>query len=112
MPESGKHTVEIEYGLEPKGYGSTLEIEHIVSLELGGSNDIASLYPDVAALRNKGHGFHVKDKLENKVHDLVCDGTIGAAYWQALYKRYSGRSDGLTCRAQLLVVRCPNAGAM
>jgi hypothetical protein len=30
----------------PKKYGKTLEIDHIVSLELGGSNDIANLYPE------------------------------------------------------------------
>ena len=35
VPDSEKHQVEIEYGLTPKGYGSTLEIDHIVSLELG-----------------------------------------------------------------------------
>ena len=43
-------------------------------------------------------GFHVKDKLENKLHDLVCDGTMTlrsvqrriAANWQALYKKVFG----------------------
>ena len=48
VPDSEKHQVEIEYGLAPKSYGSTLEIDHIVSLELGGSNDIANLYPEKA----------------------------------------------------------------
>ena len=63
-------------GLAPKGYGSTLEIDHIVSLELGGSNDIANLYPEEATLPANAPGFHVKDKLENKLHDLVCGGTM------------------------------------
>ena len=43
-------------------------------------------------------GFHIKDKLENKLHDLVCDGTMTlrsvqrqiAANWQALYKKVFG----------------------
>jgi hypothetical protein len=78
--------------------GSTLEIDHIVSLELGGSNDIANLYPEEATLPGNAPGFHVKDKLENKLHDLVCDGTMTlrsvqrqiAATWQALYKRAFG----------------------
>ena len=43
-------------------------------------------------------GFHVKDKLENKLHDLVCAGQITlrqaqrqiAANWQALYKKAFG----------------------
>ena len=45
VPTSEKHAVEAEYGLTPKSYGYMLEIDHIVSLELGGSNDIANLYP-------------------------------------------------------------------
>jgi hypothetical protein len=43
VPQSEKFAVEREYGLEPRLYGRTLEIDHIVSLELGGSNDIANL---------------------------------------------------------------------
>jgi hypothetical protein len=34
---STKHAVEIEYGMDAKSHGKTLEIDHIVSLELGGS---------------------------------------------------------------------------
>ncbi|HVS84220.1 MAG TPA: HNH endonuclease signature motif containing protein [Gaiellaceae bacterium] len=99
VPESEKHAVEIEYGLAAKGYGSTLEIDHIVSLELGGSNDIANLYPELASPPN-GPGFHVKDKLENKLHDLVCAGAISlsaaqrgiASNWQALYREVFGKA--------------------
>ena len=98
VPESEKFAVEQEYGLAAKHYGSTLEIDHIVSLELGGSNDIANLYPEKATLPGDAPGFHVKDKLENKLHDLVCDGTMTlhnvqrqiAANWQALYKKAFG----------------------
>ena len=42
VPESEKFAVEQEYGLAAMQYGSTLEIDHIVSLEMGGSNDIAN----------------------------------------------------------------------
>jgi len=95
VPDSEKHQVEVEYGLAPKGYGSTLEIDHLVSLELGGSNDITNLFPERAA---PAPGFHVKDKLENKVHDLVCAGQMTlrtaqrsiAANWPALYKKAYG----------------------
>ncbi|MGZ6668117.1 MAG: HNH endonuclease signature motif containing protein [Solirubrobacteraceae bacterium] len=61
--------------LKPSG-PSTLEIDHIVSLELGGSNAIANLYPEEATLPANAPGFHIKDRLENKLHDLVCDGTM------------------------------------
>jgi hypothetical protein len=95
VPESEKHQVEVEYGMVPKSYGRTIEIDHIVSLELGGSNDIANLYPE------PGTGlasYHVKDRLENKLHDLVCAGAMTlhaaqagiAANWESLYRRVYG----------------------
>ena len=95
VPDSEKHQVEIEYGLVPHPYGSTLEIDHIVSLELGGSNDIANLYPEQA---DAHPGFHVKDVLENKLHTLVCGGQMAlrtaqrqiAANWEGLYKEVFG----------------------
>jgi hypothetical protein len=95
VPDAEKHAVERAYGLEVKRYGSALEIDHIVSLELGGSNDIANLFPE----RADAHpGFRVKDALENKVHALVCSGAITltaarhgiAENWQALYRRVFG----------------------
>ena len=68
---SQKFDVEREYGLAAKLYGSTIEIDHIVSLELGGSNDIANLCPKEATLPGGVPGYHVKDKLENKVQPLL-----------------------------------------
>jgi hypothetical protein len=38
VPQSEKYAVEREYGLVPQLYGRTIEIDHIVPLELGGSN--------------------------------------------------------------------------
>jgi hypothetical protein len=95
VPESEKHQVEAEYGLKPASYGRTLEIDHIVSLELGGSNSIANLYPEKA---NAAPGYHVKDRLENALHTAVCSGKISlhaaqagiATNWEALYKRVFG----------------------
>jgi Protein of unknown function (DUF3761) len=94
VPESEKFAVEQEYGLAAKHYGRTLEIDHIVSLELGGSNDIANLYPEEATFGSSAPGYHVKDKLENRLHDMVCSSEIGlrsaqrqiAADWERLYK--------------------------
>jgi hypothetical protein len=84
--------------LEPKGYGSPLETDHMVSRELSGSDDIANIYPEKATLPANAPGFHVKDKLENRLHDLVSDRTMTlrsirkqiAAHWQALYKKVFG----------------------
>lgn len=44
------------------------ELDHLVSLELGGSNDITNLWPEVGPLPNP------KDKVENALHRAVCDG--------------------------------------
>ncbi len=98
VPESEKHQVEIEYGLAAKPYGSTLEIDHIISLELGGSNDATNLFPEEATFPNNAPGFRVKDKLENATHKGVCAGTISlrsaqqqiASNWEKLYKSLYG----------------------
>jgi hypothetical protein len=95
VPESEKFDVEREYGMPAAHYGRSIEIDHIVSLELGGSNEIANLFPE------PGSGtasYHVKDRLENRLHDLVCAGQIGlrsaqrqiATDWKALYRRVFG----------------------
>jgi hypothetical protein len=95
VPQSEKYEVEEEYGMAPASYGSSLEIDHIVSLELGGSNDIANLFPEKA---NAHPGYHVKDKLENKLHSLVCSASMSlqsaqrqiATNWQKLYEKVFG----------------------
>jgi hypothetical protein len=95
VPESVKFAVEREYGMRPGHYGSALEIDHIVSLELGGSNDISNLFPEKLYARP---GYRVKDKLENRLHAMVCAGSIGlpaaqrgiAGNWQGLYEQVFG----------------------
>lgn len=49
------------------------ELDHLVSLELGGANDIANLWPEVGKLPNP------KDKVENDLHRAVCDGKVSLA---------------------------------
>jgi hypothetical protein len=95
VPQSEKFAVEQEYGLAPRLYGHSLEIDHIVPLELGGSNDIANLFPERAS---PAPGYHAKDRLENRPHDLVCSGQMRlrsaqrqvATNWQSLYRKVYG----------------------
>src|SRR5207244_6537607 len=95
VPQSLKFAVEQEYGLPPTHYGRTLEIDHIVSLELGGSNDVANLFP---ALLDAKPGYQAKDKPENAVAARVCSGSMTlraaqrqiAADWQLLYVKVFG----------------------
>jgi len=97
VPRSEKFAVEREYGMAARPYGYAIEIDHIVALELGGSNDIANLFPE------PGSGpadYHLKDQLENRAHALVCAGQLSlraaqsqmAADWEAFYRRVFGVS--------------------
>jgi Protein of unknown function (DUF3761) len=95
VPASEKYAVERDYGLPARAYGTTIEIDHIVPLELGGSNTIANLFPE------PGSGvadYHAKDRLENRLHELVCSGSIAlraaqrgiSSDWITLYRRIFG----------------------
>ena len=91
VPESEKDAVYARYGIPHVAYRH--EVDHLVSLELGGSNVISNLWPEPYAGR---WGARTKDVLEDRLHDLVCSGTIGlrhaqhieARNWVAAYKRY------------------------
>jgi len=56
------------YGIvttDPAAYG---EYDHLIPLELGGSNATANLWPEKGAIPNP------KDKVEDALHDAVCSG--------------------------------------
>jgi hypothetical protein len=72
VPEEEKNQVYAEYGIKTHRAGQ-YEVDHLVSLELGGSNDIANLWPEAAEPRP---GFHEKDQVENYLHQQVCSGAI------------------------------------
>lgn len=72
VPESEKDQAYAEYGIKSHRTGQ-YEVDHLISLELGGSNDIANLWPEAA---NPRPGFHEKDKVENYLHDQVCSGAM------------------------------------
>jgi hypothetical protein len=77
---SEKDKVYAEYGITHHSEGE-YEVDHLISLEMGGSNDIANLWPEAAEPRP---GFHEKDKVENYLHDQMCSGAISLA--QAQYE--------------------------
>jgi uncharacterized protein YceK len=91
VPTSEKNQVYASYGITHHSTGE-FEIDHLVSLELGGSNDISNLWPEVAS---PTPGFHQKDKVENYLHDQVCSGAIAlqqaqieiATNWLAVYQQ-------------------------
>ncbi len=72
VPTSEKDQVYAEYGIASHSPGE-FEVDHLVSLELGGSNDIANLWPEAAS---PTPGFHQKDRVENYLHNQVCSGAV------------------------------------
>lgn len=88
-----KHQVFVRYHVAPTP--GAYEVDHLISLELGGSNDITNLWPQPY------HGrwnAHQKDALENRLHALVCAGTVSldeaqraiATDWIAALKKFGG----------------------
>lgn len=74
---------------------NTYELDHLIPLELGGSSSVANLWPQPwdGAL-----GAHAKDRLEDRLRTLVCDGrmtldaaqTVFATDWVSTYKQAFG----------------------
>ncbi len=98
VPESVKHAVYKSYGLSGNhtGYCDSkegCELDHSCSLELGCNNSPKNLWPQ------KYDGplnAHDKDKLENKLHKMVCAGQISlhdaqieiSTDWVKAYNKY------------------------
>ncbi len=80
VPGSLKHKVYAEYGVTHHSPGE-YEVDHLIALELGGSNDIANLWPEPAEPQP---GFHQKDEVENYLHQEVCSGRMDLRKAQAL----------------------------
>jgi Metal binding domain of Ada len=95
VPQAVKEKAYAEYGItsrQPREY----EVDHLISLELGGSNSIKNLWPE--SYLTEPWNARVKDTLENKLHKMICDGTIDikvaqqaiASDWIGAYKKYVG----------------------
>ena len=69
---STKDRVYAEYGIATHAPGS-YEVDHLISLELGGSNDIGNLWPEPYTGADNARD---KDTMENRLHDEVCSGQI------------------------------------
>lgn len=93
VPASVKRQVYTEYGITSHKTGD-FEVDHLISLELGGSNSIKNLWPQ--SYKTQPWNARVKDALENELHDEICKGTIDMAAaqkeiatdWVASYKKH------------------------
>jgi hypothetical protein len=93
VPAPVKRQVYAAYGIQthaPRAY----EIDHLIPLELGGSNAVTNLWPQ--SYQTQPWNAHVKDRLENALHRLVCAGQLPldtaqrdiATDWIAAYQAY------------------------
>jgi hypothetical protein len=92
IPVSLRQKVFSEYGIDnarPNSY----EVDYLITPELGGAESIRNLWPEpYSTVWNA----HVKDALEDRLHDLVCQGKVDLATaqreiatdWIAAYKKY------------------------
>jgi hypothetical protein len=84
-----------EYGIDRAS--SHFEVDHLISLELGGADVAANLWPQ--SYDTERWNAHSKDRLENRLHVLVCAGRLPieqaqreiASDWIAAYDKYVGR---------------------
>lgn len=76
-----KEAIYAAYGIGAHKPGM-YEVDHLVSLQLGGSNAPSNLWPQsyTSLLYNAKH----KDRLEGRLHRLVCSGLMGLTEAQRL----------------------------
>lgn len=102
VPASRKQAVYRRYGLPYNDRSTCIEgaeVDHLVSLQLGGSNAIENLWPQ--SYCGNPWNAHVKDRLEGKLHRMVCDGEISlqeaqraiSKDWIKAYRKYMERGD-------------------
>ena len=112
VPTEVRNEVYAAYGLPDgnyTGYCDTphgCELDHLVPLELGGSNSARNLWPQSY---DGPMSAHAKDKLENRLHQMVCTGSMTledaqqaiATDWIAAHRRYV---QGVTPTANISVL--------
>ncbi len=93
VPAALRRRVFEEYGIpraEPRAY----EVDYLITPALGGADDIRNLWPQ--SYSSAMWNARVKDALEDRLHDMVCDGRLDlvaaqhdiANDWIAAYKKY------------------------
>jgi hypothetical protein len=87
-----RNSVFKEYGI-PTAEPGAYEIDYLITPGLGGADDIRNLWPHSYSSK---WNARVKDKLEYRLHDLVCSGNLNLAQaqreiatnWIVAYKKY------------------------
>jgi len=82
-----------EYGMDGAP-ARNYEVDHLITPALGGTDDIRNLWPEPYS--STEWNAHVKDELEDHLHNLVCGGKLDlntaqrdmASNWIRAYKKY------------------------
>jgi hypothetical protein len=93
IPMAVRQAVFHEYGMDgsqPREF----EVDHLITPELGGTDDIRNLWPEPYATTE--WNAHVKDQLEDRLRQLVCDRKLDlptaqrdiATNWISAYQKY------------------------
>lgn len=91
-------TSNFKYHVAEPAYGMTNvpgELDHLVSLELGGSNDASNLWVEAGPIPNP------KDAVENKLHAWVCAGGAGVAQGRLHDAQIAIAADWMTAEQNL-----------
>jgi hypothetical protein len=101
VSQAVKQSVYASYGLSGNhtGYCNTsqgCEVDHLISIELGGANDQKNLWPQ--PYQGTKWNAHVKDQLENWLHKAVCEARMSlddaqsaiSTDWIVAYQKYIG----------------------
>ena len=92
VPASLRQVVFQEYGIA-NAHADNYEIDYLIAPGLGGVEDIHNLWPEPYT---RTWNAHVKDALEEHLHEMVCAGKLDlsaaqrdiATDWIAAYKKY------------------------
>jgi hypothetical protein len=104
VPDSLRQEVFKEYGIvnpRPEDY----EIDYLIAPGLGGTEDIHNLWPEPET--PSAWNAHAKDALEERLHELVCNGELDlptaqraiATNWITAYKQYFGSNQSIWQRS-------------
>jgi hypothetical protein len=96
-----------EYGIA-NAHPADYEIDYLIAPGLGGTEDIHNLWPE--PYTSSTWNAHVKDALEERLHEMVCAGKLDlstaqqdiARDWIAAYKKYFHTDRPLSVRSELV----------
>ena len=109
VPQSVKEKVYLQYGITSRQKGE-YEVDHLISIELSGSNSIRNLWPQ--SYKTEPWNARTKDKLENYLHERICSGRMDikqaqreiATDWISAYRNYLGEPGSTSLREETPVV--------